>query len=155
MNDLGGNSIMPMSKTTEKKQIPIREGLFTTPLTPSDGVRLIGSRCGNCSEVSLGKRPACPNCGGEDIEGIVLCERGQLWTYTIIRHRPPGDFKGPDPFLPFGLGLVELPDGIRVVSPIDCDIEKLKIGMELELVVFKHYEDEKENEVMAFKFKPV
>ena len=146
---------MTLSEMPDRKQIPIREGLFTTPLSPSDGVRLLGSRCENCSEVSLGKRSACPNCGGESIEGIAMGDRGHLWTYTIIRHRPPGDFKGPDPFVPFGLGLVELPDGIRVVSPIDCDIERLKIGMELELVVFKLYDNEERSAVMAFKFRPV
>jgi hypothetical protein len=84
-----------------------------------------------------------------------LSRRGKLWTYTVIRHRPPGDYKGADPFVPFGLGLVELPEGIRVLSPLDCALDKLKIGMDLELEVFPYFRDQEGKEVMAFKFKPV
>ena len=137
-----------------KGQVPIREGLFTMPLYPTEQVRLVGSKCHACGEVSLGTVSSCANCTGEDMEEITLSRRGKLWTYTVIRHRPPGNYKGPDPFVPFGLGLVELPEGVRVLSPLTgCDVDNLKIGMDLELVVDKLYEDADGNEVMAFKFK--
>jgi uncharacterized OB-fold protein len=84
-----------------------------------------------------------------------LSKKGKLWTYTVIRHKPPGDYKGPDPFVPFGLGLVELPEGIRVMAPLQADPEKIKVGMELELEVYPLYTDENKNEVMAFRFRPV
>lgn len=138
----------------ENERVPIREDLFTKPLSPADEVRLVGGRCRECGEVSLGSSSVCPNCGRQEIEGITLSNKGQLWTFTVIRNRPPGDYKGPEPFTPFGLGLVELPEGIRVLSPIDCPIEKLRIGMDLELVIHKLYRDGKENDVMAFKFRP-
>ena len=146
---------MSLNNPQQKKQIPIREGLFTVPLSPLEQAKLAGSKCRACGEVSLGTVSSCPNCAGEDLEVIPLSRRGSLWTYTVIRHRPPGDYKGPEPFAPFGEGLVELSEGIRVKSPIDGDVEKLKIGMELELVVYKLYEDEEGNNVIAFKFKPV
>ena len=139
----------------EKKRVPIREGLFTMPLSPLEQVSLAGSKCRNCGEASLGTVSSCPNCAGEDLEVIPLSQRGRLWTYTVIRHRPPGDYKGPDPFAPFGEGLVELAEGIRVKSPIDGDVDRLKIGTELGLVVYKLYENEEGNDVIAFKFKPV
>ena len=41
---------------------------------------------------------------------------------------PPGAYKGPEPFVPFALGLVELPEGLRVMSPLEGDIDALKIG---------------------------
>jgi len=146
---------MTLSSIPQKKQIPIREGLFTTPLLPTEQVRLVGSKCRLCEEVLLGKYTTCPNCAGDNIEEIAFSRKGKLWSYTTIRHRPPGDYKGPDPFVPFGLGLVELPEGIRVLSPIDCDIGRLEIGMELELVIYTLYQVEEGNEVMAFKFKSV
>jgi len=138
-----------------KKQIPIKEGLFTTPLSPFEQVRLIGNKCQNCSEISLGKRQTCSNCGGANLEEIPLSRKGKVWTYTVIRHKPPGDYKGPDPFVPFGLALVELPEGIRVLSPLRCNLERIKVGMELELEVYPLYTDENKNEVMAFQFRPV
>jgi uncharacterized OB-fold protein len=90
-----------------------------------------------------------------NLEEIPLSRRGKLWTYTVIRHKPPGDYRGPDPFVPFGLGLVEIPEGIRVLSPIYCQLEKIKIGMDLEMEVYPLYTDENQNEVMAFRFRPV
>ena len=146
---------MPVSNVHAPKQVPIREGLFTMPLSPLKQVHLAGSKCHFCGEVSLGKRSTCPNCGRTDIEEIALSQRSKLWTYTVIRHRPPGDYKGPEPFVPFGLGLVELPEGIKVVAPIDGDVEKLNIGMELELEMYNLYNNEEGNEVIAFKFKPI
>lgn len=146
---------MTPSNPPRKNQVPIREGLFTMPLSSIEQVRLAGSKCSDCGEVSLGSNKSCPNCAGNDVEEIPLSKKGKLWTYTVIRHQPPGDYKGPDPFVPFGEGLVELPEGIRVVSPIDCDVEQLKIDMELELVVYKLYENEDGDDVLAFKFKPV
>ncbi len=89
------------------------------------------------------------------MEAIPLSQRGTLWSYTVIRHQPPVGYKGPDPFVPYGLGLVELPEGIRILSPIDCDLTKIKIGMDLKSEVYKLYQNEEGNEVMAVRFKPV
>ncbi len=50
------------------------------------------------------------------------------------------------PFVPFGLGLVELPEGIRIISPIDADVDKLNIGMELELVAYQLFNNKEGND---------
>lgn len=139
----------------EKKQVAVREGLFTSPLTPIEKVRLLGSKCAQCGEVLFGRRNTCEHCGGKKMEEIPLGRRGKVWTYTVIRHKPPGDYKGPDPFVPFGLGLVELPEGIRVISPIMGDVDKIHIGMELELEIHPLYTDENNDQVLAFRFRPV
>ena len=138
-----------------KKKVPIKEGLFTSPLDPLEAVRLAGSRCRSCGEVFLGKRVFCENCSRDGMEDLPLSQRGKLWSYTVIRHQPPPGYKGPDPFVPYGLGLVELPEGIRVLSPIDCELNKIKIGMELKSKIYKLYENEEGNEVIAFTFQPV
>lgn len=141
---------------SNSKLVPVKDGLFSSPLSPLDRVKLVGSKCKNCGEVMLGQVENCANCTCEDIELIPLSRRGKLWTYTVIRHRPPGEYRGPDqPFVPFAEGLVELPEGIRVVSVLDGDIDNWKIGMDLELVVYKLYQDEQGNDVIAFKFKAV
>jgi uncharacterized protein len=146
---------MSLQATGQKQCVQIREGLFTEPMTPVEKVRLMGSKCEVCREIALAKKKACANCGSDKIEEIALSRRGKLWTYTVIRHKPPGDYKGPDPFVPFGLGLVELPEGIRVMSPIQCDLDAIRIGMELELEVYPLYTDENANAVMAFRFRSV
>ncbi|MFC1981456.1 Zn-ribbon domain-containing OB-fold protein [Chloroflexota bacterium] len=147
---------MSNSEMTQQqpKQIPIKEGLLTTPLFPFQQVRLMGCKCRACGEVFFGKRLGCENCSREDMEEIILSNRGKLYTYTVIEHLPPGDYKGPDPFIPYGVGLVELPEGLRIVALL-TESHNLKIDMELELVVDKFYEDKDGNEVITFKFKPI
>jgi uncharacterized OB-fold protein len=149
---------MEYRETSQKqpRRIPIREDLFTMPLDHLEAVRLRGSRCKDCGEVFLGKAPACGNCVGEKMEELILSNRGTLWSYTILRYQPPGDYRGlKDPYLPFAEGLVELPEGIRILAPLtERDFDKIKIGMPLELVVDKLYTDDDDNEVIAFSFKP-
>ncbi len=111
-------------------------------------------KCRKCGEVFFGKIPGCENCGSTDMEQLPLCKRGKLYTYTVIEHRPPGDYKGPDPFVPFGEGFVELPEGVRIVAPL-TESKNLKVGMDLELVVHKLFEDANGDDVIAYKFKPV
>lgn len=144
---------MSVSKNPTGERVPIRDGLLTGPLLQLDRVRLAGCKCTTCGETSLGNKSICPNCGRDTVREIALSNRGVLWSYTVARHRPPGNYKGPDPFVPFGLGLVELPEGLRVLSPIHCDIDQLKIGLELQ---FKPYvrHDEDGRDVVAFTFEP-
>jgi uncharacterized OB-fold protein len=137
---------------TEIKRIPIREGLLTIPLSQLKDVRLLGSRCQDCGEVGLGKVSSCQHCAGENLEVIPLSRNGKLWTYTVIRNKPPGDFKGE---VPMGEGLVELPEGIRVKSPLGGDVEALEIGMDLEFVAYELYKNEDGEAVIAFRFDPV
>jgi len=141
------------SEPSAGQRVPVREGLLIGPLADLDRVRLAGCRCTACGETSLGSKTICPNCGRNTVSDVLLARRGVLWSFTVVRHRPPGNYKGPEPFVPFGLGLVELPDGLRVLSPIDCDVAHLKIGLELQ---FKPYvrKDPHGREVVAFTFEP-
>ena len=141
-----------MAEKTEKQRIPIRERLLSMPLSPLEDVRLMGSKCKNCGEVGLGELSSCQNCAGEDLVVIPLNRNGKLWTYTVIRNRPPGDFKGN---VPMGEGLVELPEGIRVKSPLGGNVEKLEIGMDLKFTAYPLYENENGEEVIAFRFDPI
>ena len=89
------------------------------------------------------------------MESITLSRDGTLYSYTIVRYKPPGDYKGPEPFEPFAVGLVEVPEGVRILSPlIGCNFDDLKIDMNLELVVEKLYRDEEGRNVLIYKFKP-
>lgn len=136
--------------------VPIRPDIFTEPLSPSEAVRLKGSRCRACGEVFLGQALTCRNCGEADFKEVTFSRTGKLWTYTVVRQRPPGDHKRGEPFSPFGLGLVELPEGIRVLSPLSgVESNDLRIGMDLQLVVDRLFTDDRGNEVHAFSFGPI
>ncbi len=141
-----------MTSEPALKRVAIREGLFIGPLNDLSEVRLKGSRCKLCREVTLGENRNCPNCGANDLESIALSEEGELWTYAVVRHKPPGDYRGPDPFRPFCIGLVELPDGLRVLSPIEGEISAMKIGTRLGLRISVHHIGPGGEEVVAFSF---
>ncbi len=140
---------------TETKYIAVKDDFLSKPLSPLNKVTLMGSKCRNCGEVFLGKVIACERCQSENVESVPLSRTGTLYSYTINRNRPPGDYKGPDPFQPFAVGLVELPEGTIILSVLtDVEFDKLKVGKALELSVEELYKDEKGNTVLTYKFRP-
>ena len=135
---------------------PVHEGLFTGPL---DRPQLLASRCRACSELTFPAQDACPSCAARDTESVTLGRRGTLWTWTIQRFPPPSPPYAGSPdresFQPFGVGYVELPDGIRVEGRLtESDPAKLEIGMEMELVLEK-FTDANGGERTTFAFRPV
>jgi uncharacterized OB-fold protein len=138
--------------STETKRIAIKDGLFAGSLDDLNDVHLCGSKCGACGEMALGKIEACPNCGSEDLTQVALGDHGTLYTYTIVRHRPPGNYRGPAEFKPFGLGLVEIDGVIRIMAPLLPEIDSLRIGMPLSLRPYVLRTDENGAEVVAFAY---
>lgn len=122
----------------------------------ADGPRLIGSRCRECGEVTFPANPFCPQCCRETTANISLSQRGLLYSFTIQRFKPPPPFRGTEPFVPYGVGMIELPEGLRVTSVLEeSDPEQLRVGMEMELVITNFFEDDEGNDVLSFKFRPM
>jgi uncharacterized OB-fold protein len=137
-----------------KKRIPIVEGFFTWP---SDRPHLLGGMCKTCCRYFFPKHYPVhkPDCFREDVEQVALSRKGKLASYTWQHYKPPPPFKIAEPFTPFGVGLVELPEGIRVIGILThCQLKDLKTGIEVELVIDKLYEDEQGNEFLTWKFEP-
>ncbi len=139
-----------------KKQIPCLEGWFTMP--PQEP-RLIGNRCQTCGhyffpKVTYCRNPFCQKT--EPLEEVLLSRKGKLYSYTVNHYPPPPPYHAPDPFVPFGVASVELPEGIKVGGqiPKGVDLNALKIGMEMETVREILYEDEQGNEVLSWMFRP-
>ena len=140
-----------------KKQIPCLEGWFTMP--PQEP-RLLANRCKSCGVIFFPKVTSCrnPYCREtEAVEDVSLSTKGKLFTFTTNYYQPPPPYHAPDPFVPYTNGTVELPEGVRIQTMIapGYDEKNLKIGMEMELIIDKLYEDEQGNEVMTWKFKPI
>jgi len=133
-------------------RVAIKEGLFTGPLDDLESVHLAGSRCRSCSETSLGNVPSCANCGSEDLSPVALGDAGELYTFTVVRHRPPGNYQGPAEFKPFGLGLIEIDNVIRVMAPLATDPEDLRIGMPLKFRPYVLRTNDKGEDVVAFAY---
>ena len=141
--------------SSDKKKIPLKDGLWTTPSSPDEKPQLIGSQCRNCGEVYFPKkeRGMCINCQQENLEGIKLSRLGKLYSFTVVMQRPAIYYKAA---VPYALAWVELPEGVRLETLLtDCDFESLKVGMNVELVIEKLHEDDEGNEIITYKFRPV
>jgi uncharacterized protein len=137
-------------------KIPIKDELFTEPLEPVEKVCLTGTKCKDCHETFLGKIVGCENCGGRNLETVALSNEGSLYTYTVL-YAPLGSrYKGPrEPFIPLGIGMVELPEGCRIITPLTVNDPKLlKVNMPMRLIVDTLYVNEEGDEVLSFKFGP-
>lgn len=86
------------------------------------------------------------------MEDIDLTPKGKLDTYTTLTMVPPGSAM----VAPFSIGRVVTPEGAHVTTVLtEPDPRKLKVGMDMEMVVMKVTQDAEGNDIMAYKFKPV
>jgi uncharacterized OB-fold protein len=93
----------------------------------------------------------CPYTGARDVEPARLSPNGTLWAWTAVTASPPG-YLGP---VPFGFGVVELPEGLRVVTRItEADPSALAMGMAMRLVADVVAVDDDGTEVVAWAFTP-
>ncbi|MFP8881986.1 MAG: OB-fold domain-containing protein [Myxococcota bacterium] len=142
-----------MSETTPVR-VPIAEGLFAGSL---DTPRLLGSRCSACGETTFPAQKGCPSCTAQGCDEVELSRRGTLYTWTIQRFPPPPPYAGDvNDFVPFAVGYIELPEGVRVEARLlESDSSRLSIGMEMELSVEPFSVDDEGREVVTFAFAPV
>lgn len=86
------------------------------------------------------------------LEEVPLSTRGKIDTFSVV-HVAPAGFKAP-----YIQAFVDLPEGPRIFSIITgCEPSEdaIKEGDEVELVVEKIADDEKGNELIGYKFRPV
>lgn len=103
----------------------------------ADG-RLVLQRCTDCGEFQFYPRSLCTSCAGET-EWVDASGRGTLHTFTVIRQNKAKAFAG---LSPYAVGIVELEEGVRMMSNIvDCDLDALAIGMPLEVVILRAADD--------------
>ncbi|NUO99639.1 MAG: DNA-binding protein [Nonomuraea sp.] len=93
--------------------------------------------CADCGELRHPPGPLCPNCRSANRSHVVASGQGTLYSY-VVHHHPPV----PGREVPFVVGVVELPEGVRVVgNVVDCPIEEVEIGMALR-VTYRSMDDE-------------
>ncbi len=140
---------MPAAQTRK----PVAEGLFTWP---SDDPQLLGSKCPDCAEVTFPSQTGCPACSASRCEQVGLSRSGTLWTWTVQNFPPPHPYLGDArEFVPFGVGYIELAEGVRVESRLtENDADKLAIGMQMNLVIEAFGTDADRNELVTFAFAP-
>jgi uncharacterized OB-fold protein len=134
-------------------KIPCQEGLWSDSLSSDGKAQLIGNQCTCCGEVFFPSNPVCVNCQNPNMKSIKLNRIGKIWTYTTVMLAPPKWYKGP---VPFDLGYVELPEGIRIWTRLlGAEPGTFKIGQEVELVIDVMQKDDDDNDVLGYCFVPL
>jgi uncharacterized protein len=83
---------------------------------------------------------------------VSLSDTGTLWGWTEVTAPPPG-YRGE---VPFGFGVVELPEGIRVITRLTTPVADYTFGqaMHLRLVELTGGADAEADPVLTWEFGP-
>jgi len=127
--------------------VAVHDGLFTTD---ADGAaRLRGGRCTNCGQHQFPRSSMCQYCGGDDIAEALLSAEGTLWAWTAVTAAPPG-YRGE---VPYGFGVVELPEGIRVLTRLtEADPSQLTFGQPVCMQLVALHTDGDGRDVLTWAF---
>ncbi|MHB9759976.1 bifunctional MaoC family dehydratase N-terminal/OB-fold nucleic acid binding domain-containing protein [Streptomyces sp. BYX5S] len=110
--------------------------------------RLLVQRCLGCEALRFPWLPGCNTCGGQEWDTVEASGEGTVYSYVVMHHPP---FPAFDP--PYAVGLIELAEGVRMVSNVvGVPSDKVRIGMpvrleflavddDLELPVFRVVEE--------------
>ena len=125
---------------------------------PAENPQLIGSRCGACGATTWPRQPRCPRCSAPDMTDLLLPRRGTLVAWTTQGFVPKLPYAGTetgDNFEPFGIGLVQLADDVRVEARLtESDPQALRFGMDVELTFVPLYVDDAGEEILTCAFTP-
>ncbi|MGY1499187.1 bifunctional MaoC family dehydratase N-terminal/OB-fold nucleic acid binding domain-containing protein [Streptomyces sp. QTS52] len=104
-----------------------------------DGVdrhRLLIQRCLGCRTLRFPWLPGCNACGDGEWDTVEASGDGTVFSYVVLHHPP---FPAFDP--PYAVGLIELAEGVRIVSNVvGVPYDKVRIGMPVRLE-FVRYEE--------------
>jgi len=127
--------------------IPVRERLFA--VDPDGRPHLVGGRCATCGEHHFPLLATCPYCSSTDVAETALSPLGTLWGWTAVTAPPPG-YRGE---VPFGFGVVELPEGLRVVTRLtEADPGKLRFGQKVRMELVPLHTDDEGRAVLTWAF---
>lgn len=106
---------------------PIVNGIFELEPSPS----LLGGYCSACGRKYFPIPITCPHCL-EPVKVVRLSREGTIYSFTVIRIKPP--FGLPQPY---SVGYVDLKgDNLRIISLLDPEkIDKLSVGAQVALSV--------------------
>lgn len=94
-------------------------------------------QCGKCEGLQHPPGSRCPACGATEMGYAVASGKGTLYSHVVAHHPRVPSFD-----YPLNIGLVELEEGVRLVTNItDCRPDQLKVGMPLEAWHMETHDD--------------
>ncbi|MBU8906237.1 Zn-ribbon domain-containing OB-fold protein [Desertibacillus haloalkaliphilus] len=100
---------------------------------------LLIQQCSDCGAYQFYPRMLCTDCMSRNVEWVNASGTGKISSFTIVRRAPNKAYAADVPYV---LALIKLDEGPTMMSNvIECEPEKVKIGMKVE-VVFDDWTEE-------------
>lgn len=129
------------------KPLPIVNDLNRPHWEGARSGRFMVQRCRGCGHLALPPMPHCSNCLETDIEWVAASGRGTVFSW-IEYHQ--GWLPGYRDETPYNVAIIELEEGLRVVSNlVGIAHERIAIGMPVEVCF-----EEVTSEVTIPRFRP-
>ncbi|MET7450382.1 OB-fold domain-containing protein [Streptomyces sp. NPDC005574] len=109
--------------------------------------RLLVQRCTGCATPRHPWLPGCNACGCPDWDTVEAGGEGTVYSYVVMHHPPfpafaPAADRESGAAGPYAVGLIELPEGVRMISNvIGVPYDKVRIGLPVRLE-FQAYDEE-------------
>ncbi|MEQ8840323.1 MAG: OB-fold domain-containing protein [Acidimicrobiales bacterium] len=94
-----------------------------------DDERLLVRVCSSCARAAYPPMPGCPHCGHEHGAVVESCGRGTLYSWTVCHIAFDPAFADETPYV---VGLVDVPEGARIVARVAVDPADLADGLPLQ-----------------------
>jgi len=109
--------------------VPETRGEETTWFDQCQKGRLSILKCLDCDSCSFYPTSVCRKCSSRSVELIDADGRGVGHTFSWVYRAPPGF----ETSVPYNIAIVELIEGVRLMSRVVCDEDTLKCGLAVEV----------------------
>jgi uncharacterized OB-fold protein len=93
--------------------------------------RFLVQFCNQCGKSQYPYRAMCCHCWSSDTRDVPAAGPGIVWSYSVVERSRTKPFSDWGPYV---VAVVELPEGIKVISNIvGCDPHTVRIGMPVRL----------------------
>jgi uncharacterized OB-fold protein len=94
--------------------------------------RLVLQQCRDCAKPQFYPRGVCSHCLSSNFDWIEASGRGVVHSFTVCHRAPHPGFAGEVPFV---LAIIELAEGVRMMSNVvGCDPKTVRIDMPVKAV---------------------
>lgn len=131
---------------------PLEAGYFTMP-DGDEPSRLIGSYSPAADKYFFPRRRRCPLTAGP-VEDVLLSPTGELYAWTFVESAWMGKTRFGSAGDGYGVGQVDLPEGVRIQTVLRGAMGDWDIGMPMQLEIYPVMTDADGTELCSYQFGP-
>ena len=132
------------------RPLPVADDLSQPFWEAAKQRRLVVQRCRECGYFNHPPRPACDACQSQQLQFEPVSGRGTIYSFTIMHQPNIAGFEDQIPYINILVELEEQPLLFMVSNLPASDLDKIKIGGQVEV-----YFEEVDPDITLPQFRPV